>query len=111
MYRIWIEKSVHGYADAVLVGRLDGAVAGYVTYNQGEKEGEIVLVASDTKMVGQHVGGSLVATACNQMYEQGIKTITVATQGRNCHAQAVYQKCGFTTKMTELYFHKWMDHV
>ena len=42
------------------------------------------------------------------LYGDGVTYIDVVTQGRNYGAQRLYQRCGFVTRSTELWYHEWL---
>ena len=46
-----------------------------------------------------------------ELYKDGITYIDVVTQGRNYSAQRLYQRCGFITQSTELWYHKWLKKI
>jgi ribosomal protein S18 acetylase RimI-like enzyme len=35
--------------------------------------------------------------------------VSVVTQGRNVAAQRLYQRAGFVTASTQLWYHRWLD--
>jgi dTDP-4-amino-4,6-dideoxy-D-galactose acyltransferase len=107
LYRMWIRKSCHGYARAVLVAEKDGQPAGYVTCNWSGDDGQIGLIAVSPWAQGQGIGISLVNAAIQECRDNGINRISVVTQGRNIPAQRLYQRCGFMTRSLQLWFHKW----
>ncbi len=109
LYETWIRRSCDGYADAVLVAELDGAVAGYITCHRAanSRHGKIGLVGVARAARGRGIGRSLVGHALAWHAAHGAAEVSVVTQGRNCAAQRLYQRCGFTTQQTELWYHKW----
>jgi ribosomal protein S18 acetylase RimI-like enzyme len=109
-YTEWIEKSCGGYVEQVLVAELSGTVVGYITCRLVNRfEGSIELVGVDPAAAGNSIGRSLVGEALQWFRSRGIKTVEVVTQGRNYAAQRLYQRCGFVTKKTELWYHKWFN--
>ncbi len=108
LYETWIEKSCGGYADVVLVAEVEGQAAGYISCHlQAKGEGQIGLVGIATPLQGQGLGGRLVNAALRWFVEQGASHVTVVTQGRNTAAQRLYQRCGFVTRETQLWYHRW----
>lgn len=103
LFRIWIEKSCDGYADAVFVAEVGGQIAGYVTV----KNDEIILMAASDKFRRQGIASSLCRHALYYLKSKGYESMTVATQGRNIPTQAMYQRNGLVTVKTQLYFHWW----
>jgi dTDP-4-amino-4,6-dideoxy-D-galactose acyltransferase len=55
------------------------------------------------------VGRALVVNAIRWFSGQGVDSVSVVTQGRNVRAQRLYQRCGFTTRSVELWFHRWFS--
>jgi dTDP-4-amino-4,6-dideoxy-D-galactose acyltransferase len=108
LYETWIEKSCQGYADAVLVAEHLGRPVGYISCHLPDDEtGEIGLVGVDASAQGLGLGQRLVEAALDWFAAQGRRRVTVVTQGRNCKAQRLYQKCGFKTQSVRLWYHRW----
>lgn len=109
MFEIWIEKSCHGYADAVLVAEVEGRSVGYVTCQLQEgSNGQIGLCGVASEAQGQGIGHRLVQGALQWFLDRGVKRVTVVTQGRNSAAQRLYQRCGFVTESMHLWYHWWL---
>lgn len=108
LYETWIEKSCNGYADAVLVAELQGRPAGYISCHLLEPaKGQIGLAGICADSQGKGLGQSLVNESLRWFAERGVTHVTVVTQGRNCKAQRLYQKCGFLTQSVQLWYHSW----
>lgn len=113
LYSDWIEKSCKGFADKVFVAEMDGRAVGYITCDKKPDVesrrgcGRITLVGVSESAKGRNVGSSLVYNALNWFHEAKMREVAVVTQGRNYKAQRLYQKCGFKTKLTQLWYHKW----
>ncbi len=108
LYEIWIEKSCTGYADHVLVAKVDAQVVGYIACKiLGDRKGQISLIAVSEKARGQGVGKSLINSSLDWFVAQGIDVAEVATQGRNIRGQRLYQGCGFLTQSVRLWYHRW----
>lgn len=108
LYRTWIEQSVRGDADIVLVAELDGRPVGYVTGHQkSQQEGHIGLLGVSSSAQGGGVGQALVECGMDWFLQRGIRQVHVVTQGSNIAAQHLYQNCGFRTSKTQLWFHWW----
>ncbi len=107
-YANWIEKSVRGYSDAVLVAAKGSKVFGYLSCSMraGSKAGiDLVSVAPGAEGAG--VGKALVRASLDWADARGAGTMEVVTQGRNYAAQRLYQGSGFKTQKLELWYHKW----
>ena len=108
LYEVWIEKSCRGWAKEVLVAEVGGEPVGYISCNlPTPKTGRIGLVGVGQLAQGKGLGKDLLQEALRWFKEQGVDSVTVATQGRNVRAQRVYQRSGFVTRSVELWFHKW----
>ena len=111
LYEIWIEKSLSGYAQAVLVMGAPGQPEGFVTCDtlSPEAKGKIGLVGVSRSARGRGVGQALVQQSLHWFAAQGLKSTQVATQGRNIPAQRLYQKCGFLTAEVRFWYHCWFE--
>jgi dTDP-4-amino-4,6-dideoxy-D-galactose acyltransferase len=109
LYETWIKLSYEGYADEVLVAELDGVPVGYISCHLDEESriGKIGLVGVSSQARGQGVGQALVFSALEWFSTQGAQEALVVTQGRNCAAQRLYQRCGFLAQKVQLWYHKW----
>lgn len=109
-YSDWISKACKGGALKVLVATVGGEIAGYVTC-EGDDDirGRLSLVGVSGKFHGRGIGRLLVQNALQWFKEQGFLSVEVVTQGRNYGAQRLYQRCGFTTLKTQLWYHKWFN--
>jgi len=108
LYETWIEKSCKGYADAVLVAELQGWPVGYISCHLlDQAEGQIGLFGVSADFQGKGLGQKLVNESLRWFAEQGMRQVTVVTQGRNCRAQRLYQRCGFLTRSVQLWYHRW----
>ena len=109
LYITWIEKSIHGYADQVLVADLDEKPCGFTTCRMlpGSATGQIGLVGVNPGVQGHGIGKRLVFASMGWFRDQGVKHVSVVTQGRNIEAQRLYQGCGFRTRDVQLWYHKW----
>lgn len=108
LFRTWIERSCHGYAQEVLVAECRGRVAGYVTCHlDGQKQGRIGLLAVASWARGLGLGTRLVEAGLSWFAEQGVKDVRVATQGRNVKALRLYGRSRFLVHCVQLWYHRW----
>lgn len=108
LYAAWIEESCAGYADHVLVLERSGEPAGYVTCHLSDLHiGAIGLVGVHPSAQGIGAGRALVYAALRWFAGCGVERVEVVTQGRNCRAQRLYQRCQFLSRSVELWYHKW----
>jgi dTDP-4-amino-4,6-dideoxy-D-galactose acyltransferase len=108
MFAFWLRRSVErAIADVVFVADVDGRAVAYLSAKCANGVGNIGLVGVGEAARGRGVGLSLVQRAIEWFSAQGANEVTVVTQGRNIMAQRVYQRCGFLTRSTRLWFHRW----
>jgi dTDP-4-amino-4,6-dideoxy-D-galactose acyltransferase len=109
LYETWIEKSLSGYARAVLVKGVPGQPEGFVTCDTllPEATGKIGLVGVSSSTRGRGIGRALVQESLSWFGQQGMKSVQVVTQGRNIRAQRLYQKCGFLLNEVRFWYHCW----
>lgn len=109
-YTTWIIKSCHGFVSKVFVAEMDNKTVGFITCDLfGLDRGRIFLVGVDESVRGKGAGKMLVNHALRWFESKGVIFVEVVTQGRNYRAQNLYQKCGFCTLKTELWYHKWFE--
>lgn len=109
LYREWAKKSLSGeMANAVLVERLDGVVAGMITLQQKAGRGSIGLFAVDEQARGKGYGARLLERAQRWFETQDCRRATVATQGDNAGALRAYDRAGYRVMSEESIFHLWL---
>ena len=109
-YRSWVEKAVLGMFDHecyTLFEKRQPLAFCTVRYEQS-KVADIGLVGVAKERAGQGLCSQLLQYVFNAMIDKGIEKMMVVTQGRNYFAQKLYQKMGFMTHCTELWYHKWI---
>jgi len=109
LYRRWIRRSCEGWAQMVFVTGPAGSPTGYVTCHVNPKTdgGSIGLIAVRADRRGAGLTGKLVTASLTWFSQQGLRTASVVTQGRNISAQRLFQRHKFVTRSLELYYHKW----
>jgi GNAT superfamily N-acetyltransferase len=108
LFAYWLRRSVErAIADVVFVADLDGRAVAYLTAKVADGVGNIGLVGVGEPARGRGVGLALVQRALEWFVASGAREVNVVTQGRNIMAQRVYQRCGFLTRSTRLWFHRW----
>ncbi len=109
LYETWIENSMAGYAQAVLVAGLPGRPEGFITCHTKPEQhkGQIGLVGVDEAARGHGTGRTLVLESLHWFAGQGLESVQVVTQGRNIAAQRLYEKCGFLTVEIKNWYHRW----
>lgn len=109
LYKVWIEKSCQGDADAVLVAE-DSAhqPIGYVTcHGKASAKGRIGLIAVKEDARGGGVGSALLRAAFDWFVSNRVASFTVTTQLRNVRALRFYGRAGLLISSVELWFHLW----
>jgi dTDP-4-amino-4,6-dideoxy-D-galactose acyltransferase len=110
LYETWIEKSLQGMADAVLVADT-GAPVGYITCNRHDDgTGQIGLFAVAASAQGRGLGGALVRGALSWLGRGGCHTARVVAQGGNTRAVAAYERSGFRPLRSQRWYHRWFSH-
>ena len=109
-YMDWVEKAVKKEFDdecfSFFINKIPIAYCS-VKYERST-EAHIGLVGVSNDHVGNGLGVKLLEMVFNALLVKGIKRVLVVTQGRNYPAQRLYQKVGFLTVSTELWYHKWI---
>lgn len=116
LYATWIENSVGGYADHVLVAERDNAPVGYLTLHVAKpgpapdaagRPARIGLFAVHERYRNQGVGRDLLRTAAQVLAEGDVTETSVVTAGRNIGALSLYRSEGFKTLDVALWYHRW----
>ena len=112
LYETWIDNSVQGYADEVLVVdlRVDESmeIAGYVTcHREAAGHGRIGLFAVAGHRKGRGIGSALLNAAFAWFQARGVASVSVATQLRNARAIRIYERAGLTLSEARVWFHYW----
>ena len=109
-YGKWIERSCGDFADVVLVAILGEKIVGYISCHLDDScVGRIGLIAVKSNMRSFGVGTGLVKSALKWFSKNGVKIVSVVTQGRNIASQKLYQNCGFRTNSIMIWYHKWLN--
>lgn len=106
LYEEWIRRSFAGWADIVLVAEREEQAVGYVTVHLDGEDSSIGLIAVAEDWRGKGIGTELVSSALNWARGQKAVRMSVVTQGRNIAAQRLFQRGGFLTSGTALWFHR-----
>ena len=110
LYELWLARSVEKtIADVVFVAEVDGRASAYITARIADHVGSIGLVGVGESARGRGVGTAMVQRTLQWFTARGVSEVTVVTQGRNTRAQRIYQRCGFFTNATRLWFHRWFQ--
>lgn len=74
------------------------------------RDGNIGLVAVDDESQGEGVSLPLIGRGLAWLKSTSCQGIHVATQASNVPAQNLYQKFGFRSSQSTVWFHRWFDH-
>jgi GNAT superfamily N-acetyltransferase len=116
LYATWIEKSIRGYADHVLVAERDDAPVGYLTLHVPKpnpapggagRTARIGLFAVHERYRNQGVGRDLLRSAARMLAAEAVTETSVVTAGRNVAALSLYKGEGFKTSDVALWYHRW----
>ena len=109
-YMSWVEKSVKKIFDdeCYILSKRKNLVAYCSIRYLNKFETNIGLIGVDPKEAGKGNGKKILNKVFNVLYKKGVRRISVVSQGRNYAAQRLYQKNGFLTSSTELWYHKWL---
>ena len=112
-YSGWIKKSVLGLFDDFCYALYKNKKPiGFcsIKLNDGNSA-SIGIIGVDKNYSGLGVGRYMLNNVIEDLYKNGVTYIDVVTQGRNYGAQRLYQRCGFITRSTELWYHKWLENI
>ena len=109
-YQTWIERAVLGqFDDACYCLYENGTPFGFCTIKYNVlNTASIGLFGLSKKYQGKGLAKTLLYLIFNMLREKDVHAVFVVTQGRNYAAQKLYQSVGFSTKATELWYHKWL---
>ena len=109
-YNQWLYKAVNNlFDDVCLIYCRNKKPISYCTLRYiNNKDVVIGLFGVSKNFKGKGIGNKLINNVFDYLKIRGYKKISVVTQGRNLYAQRFYQKSGFVTKNTELWYHKWI---
>ena len=105
-YTLWLLNSINGkMADKVLVYKIDGQIAGFVTLKFKDICAQIGIIAVDAEHRGKNIGSKLIEEAERLTAETGKNLLRVVTQGDNMNAMRFYEKNNFSIEKTEYIYH------
>ena len=110
LYERWIDNSLNGYADVVLVIDHRAAAVGYLACQlRSEEDGAIDLLAVSAQYQGRGWGRALLSASLRWFTAHGRRRVSVVTQGRNARARRLYEAGGFDTRAVQLWYHRWFQ--
>lgn len=106
LYVAWLRRGATTKNRLVLT--TDGRDGFVVCHLDAETRlGTIELIAVNTRSKGSGYGEKLLRAAERAFVNAGLEQARVVTQGRNISAQRLYQRHGYRTRGTALWFHRW----
>jgi ribosomal protein S18 acetylase RimI-like enzyme len=113
LYRVWVRQSVAGQADVVLVLEDRGRAVGFITCHlEGDgRTGRCGLSGLDPGLRGRGLGLRMYEAALRWFAARGVELVVYVTQARNIRAQRLFQRLGFLSHSTQLWYHKWFDRA
>lgn len=109
LYQTWIDNSFRGFAETVLVAEVERKTVGYITGHHRGDEAQIGLMGVAEGHQGTGLGSILVKHFLSWAAGEGAERASVITQGRNIRAQRLYQRNGFVTASSHLWYHRWFQ--
>jgi len=119
LHGVWLDNSCKKrVVDEVIIGVLNGKLAGFVTCKlhrkleeiTGLKVGTIVLVGTSPEFRGQSVAYTLTIESLKWFKRKGIRFVEVGTQISNIPASRLYEKAGFKLINTSLTFRRRVNY-
>jgi dTDP-4-amino-4,6-dideoxy-D-galactose acyltransferase len=109
-FQNWVEKAVVGQFDDECYCLYENKIpVGFCTVKYDiSNSAKMSLVGLANEYQGKGYGKMLLNLTFNRLIDKGIESVFAVTQGRNYYAQRLYQKVGFTTKKTQIWYHKWV---
>ena len=112
LYRTWVRQSVAGEADVVLVLDIDGEARGFITCQLLDaRTGQCRLGGVHASLRGRGLGQQMYEAALRWFAGRGVENVIYVTQARNIRAQRLFQRLGFLSHSTQLWYHKWFDRA
>ncbi len=111
LYMTWIERSVHGGADLVLVEGPLGAPRASASVHFLPDRAQIGLVSVAPEARGQGLARALLLGLMEATIQRGLTRMDVVTQGRNLAARKLYESLGFHLTRVQCWHHLWLDQA
>jgi ribosomal protein S18 acetylase RimI-like enzyme len=90
----------------------EGRPAGFITCHLlGDRRGQCRLGGLHPSLRGHGLGHYMYDNALRWFARQEVETVIYVTQGRNIRAQRLFQRLGFLSQSTEIWYHKWFGDM
>ncbi|MGE6630433.1 GNAT family N-acetyltransferase [Bacillus sp. NPDC077027] len=106
-YQAWMRNNLNGRADINLVAKLDDEVLGLIQGKTNGKEMALELLSIRPDVQGRGLGKKLLAAIMEVSYQRQHCFVSAGTQMHNIKAIQLYEKMGFRTTKSYLYYHVW----
>lgn len=108
LYRQWVKNAIdQSFDDVCLMEFVDKRAAGFVTARMlDQKHASIGLIGTNPSFRGKGYGKILLQRIETWAMEQGVDTLSVATQGSNSTAIRLYLQQGYIFKNLSYWFYK-----
>jgi dTDP-4-amino-4,6-dideoxy-D-galactose acyltransferase len=108
LYKLWIDNSVSkNFADDVLLYKYGRKTVGLLTYKTIEKNSFVGLIAVSSQHQGKGIGRIMLQHLETVLYQNGIHSLTIPTQGANQQACIFYIKLGYSILENTYIKHYW----
>jgi ribosomal protein S18 acetylase RimI-like enzyme len=94
-YVEWAKNCVTSSDRNVMVATRDNIVCGFIATSVGRDDAEIILNAVDPHVQQQGIYGNLLQTACSQLKDLGMSSVTISSQITNIRVINAWIKQGF----------------
>jgi len=101
----WVENSLNGFADRVLLIEDKG----FVTCKKSGDTGDIPLIGVAGSYQGRGIGTSLILNALRWFKNERVTNVTVRTQAMNSRAVKFYEQQGFRVKSLDVTMGRILD--
>ena len=105
IYMAWVENSLTGFADRVLLIEDKG----FVTCKKSGDTGDIPLIGVVGSYQGRGIGTSLILNALRWFKNERVTNVTVRTQAMNSQAVNFYEQQGFRIKSLDVTMGRILD--
>lgn len=109
LYARWIAKDCKDGGRFVATARCGGQLAGFWSASiSDDGAARTGLTFVSARFRGKGVAVALFRYLSAVLARHGVKSLAIATQGRNIAALRAYMKCGFRLTQIKMWFHAWI---
>ena len=108
LYKRWIDNSISGgFADDVLVCKIENDIVGLLTYKTSGNTATVGLIAISSSQQGKGIGRKILNYLESLLFENRIKKLLIPTQSGNLQACKFYTKSGYSISEGIFIKHYW----